>query len=225
MSGTAFTTWKPYDFGQPVSGSAGLIATGSTQATAQPVYQKVNVFQNVTVGTGCLLPFSYSPGAQIHILNRGANTLTVYPALGDQIENYGVNAGIQINPGATFVVVSFDSPVAHQPHTWWLDVGQGSSAGSSPAGGAGLGNDNGVLLLTTQTGWPTNGGAAGSLYNLFGSIGCQGPVTPNPAAAPLVYGTITSAQLLAFGGGNLPTTSPAVGSNIIWNNGGLLCVA
>jgi len=219
------TRWKPADYGDPVSGSAGLIATGSSQLDAQIVYQKVNVFQNVPVGSGAILPTSYSPGAQIHVLNRGANALNIYPGVGDQIENYGINAPIQINPGATFVVVNFDPPGWHYPHTWWLDVGQGSSGGPVPAGGDGLGNDNGVLLLTNQTGWPTAGTTPGALYNLFGSIGCTMPTTPNPAAPAIFFGSITSTQLLAAGGANLPLISPAVGSNQIWNNGGLLCVA
>jgi len=219
------TVWTPYDFGLPSTGSAGLVATGTTQGTAQPVTREINVFQNVPVGSGCILPSSYSPGATVHVLNRGANALLIYPAQGDQIENYGINTGISIGPGATFVVVSFDSPVAHQPRTWWLDVGQGSSAPPGPPGSDGLGNDQGVLLLTNQTGWPTVGGAPGSLYNLNGAIGCVPPTTPNPAAPPVVFGAVTSVQLLSIGGANLPVTSPAIGSNIIWNNGGLLCVA
>jgi hypothetical protein len=219
------TIWQPYDFGYPLAGRSGLITTGTNQATAQPVTVKINVFQNVATGTGCILPSSYSPGAEIHILNRGANALTVYPALGDQIENNGVNVPMTVNQGGTFVVVSFDAPLARQPRTWWLDVGANTSGGPTPPGGDGLGNDQGVLLLLNATGWPTSSGAPGSLYNLGGTIGCSGPTTPNPNAVPVVFGFITSVALLALGGANLPTTSPAVGSNIIWNQGGLLCVA
>ena len=219
------TAWMPYDFGLPLAGRSGLVALGSVQADAQPVTIKVNVFQNIATGTGCVLPSSYSPGAEIHILNRGANALMIYPALGDQIENFGINTGVSVGPGATFVVVSFDAPLARQPRTWLLDVGQGSSAPPGPPGSDVLGNDQGVLLLTNQAGWPTSSAAPGSLYNRGGTIGCTPPTTPNPAATPLVFGTISSTTLLSIGGANIPTTSPAVGSNIIWNQGGLLCVA
>lgn len=224
--GKAVTVWYPYDFGEPLPGKSGLIATGTTQRTAQPVTRKVNVFQNIPVGSGAILPTTYSPGAEIHILNRGANALLVYPGDGDQIENYGINTGLSFNPGGTCVVVSFDEVLGHLPRTWWLDVGQGSSAPSGGTPGSdGLGNDNGVLILTNQTGWPTESGLPGSLYNLGGIIGCTPPTTPNPAAPPVVFGMISSTQLLALGGANLPLVSPTIGSNIIWNNGGVLCVA
>lgn len=90
----------------------------------------------------------------------------------------------------------------------------------------GLSNVANVLNVTTTMGWPTSssGLAAGSVY-LTGSVAhVVAGITPNPAAAPLLFGTVTSAQLLALGGGNLPTSDP-VNVNQLWNNAGTINVS
>jgi hypothetical protein len=219
--------WQPMDFGYPVSGLSGLIGTGTTQLTAQPVSKKFNVFQNVSVQSGCILPSSYSPGTEIYVLNRGPNPLSIYPAFGDQIENYGINSAVAINAGASIILASFDQPLTHSPRTWWTMMlsGVGSVSGGTTPGSDGLGNDNGVLLLTNQLGWPTVSGAPGSLYNIVGLVYCTPPTNPSAGAPPVTFGFVSSTQLLVIGGANLPTSGPPVGSNIIWNNKGLLCIA
>jgi hypothetical protein len=231
--------WYPKDFGLPVSGLAGLTATGMTQLTAQPLMRHVNVFQHVPLGSGCILPSQYSPGIQIQILNRGPNPLILWPSLGDQIENFGINAGFSILAGSNAQTVSFDEPLAHNPRTWWLYGGGAGGGGIIPPdqggggtpGSAGLENDNGILILTDATGWPTAATTPGALYAdppIGGgptTIGCVGPTSPNPSAPPVMFGFITADALLALGGANLPITGPRPGSLIIWNNAGLLCVA
>lgn len=101
----------------------------------------------------------------------------------------------------------------------------------APLPDSGLTNNNGVLLLSGGTGWPTSnqGLAPGSLWAMggVGGIVCvvPGGTSPQPGSAPLVFGNVTSDQLLLFGSASLPQSGPPAGSSELWNNGGVVCVA
>lgn len=88
-------------------------------------------------------------------------------------------------------------------------------------------NDGGWLNLTLATGWPTSpsGLVAGAVWDNGGIVTVVPGVTPNPFAAPLYFGLVTSGSLLMLGGGNLPLTAPAAGSGQLWNNGGVVGIA
>lgn len=91
----------------------------------------------------------------------------------------------------------------------------------------GLTNDGGVLVLTggTATGWPvTSAGAAGSAWSNGGVCSVIPGAVPDPLAPPILFGGISPGGLLTLGGGNLPIVQPAVGSLILWNNGGEIWV-
>ncbi|PVX61226.1 DUF2612 domain-containing protein [Paraburkholderia unamae] len=92
----------------------------------------------------------------------------------------------------------------------------------------GLYNDGGVLALSAGIiGYPTSpsGLANGALWS-NGSVVCvAGHTTPNPAAPPVYFSSVTPSSLLYITGSNLPLSNPGVGSGILWNNGGVVCVA
>jgi hypothetical protein len=94
-------------------------------------------------------------------------------------------------------------------------------------GATGLVDDGGVLQVTNLTGWPTSTSmlAAGSVWSNGSLVSVISGVTPDPFAAPVFYGMITSAQLLTLGGGNLPLSNPGVGTGQLWNNGGVVSIA
>lgn len=129
-----------------------------------------------------------------------------------------LQAGTPIYQGPIWAV----SQIAFQP-LWVWDTISG-----------GLGNDGNVLyILYPPAGYPPNatGLAAGAVYlvpNFLPSneyaIGVVPGITPNPSAAPVIFGTVTAAQLLASGGGNLPLSNPKKGLGQIWNDGGLLVI-
>lgn len=48
---------------------------------------------------------------------------------------------------------------------------------------------------------------------------------PQPSAPPLYLYSTSTAELLATGGNNLPLTNPGVGTQQLWNNGGLISVS
>lgn len=90
-----------------------------------------------------------------------------------------------------------------------------------------LANDGGVLQLTDSTGWPTSptGLPAGAVWSNGGTVAIIPGIVPNPFAAPVYFGIITSAALLVLGGGNLPLSNPGVGSGQLWNAFGEIVIA
>ncbi|MDP9651724.1 hypothetical protein [Paraburkholderia caledonica] len=87
-------------------------------------------------------------------------------------------------------------------------------------------NDGGVLWMTAPLNYPTSpaGLSAGSVWYNGGAVSVVPGVTPDPAAPPVFFGTITASGLLALGGGNLPLTNPG-STGQLWNNGGVISIA
>jgi len=85
-------------------------------------------------------------------------------------------------------------------------------------------NDDGVLWMTSPLNYPVSpiGLAAGAVWYNGGTVS----VIPggSGAGAPVYFGSITAAALLALGGGGLPTSNPGV-HNQLWNNGGLISIS
>ena len=210
------------DFGELVPGVAGLNAAGSGQTTATDLTRKVNVFTTITTASvsGAVLPSSYATGSEVMVMNRTGSTMIVWPASGDKIETFGVNASMTVSNGWNISFVSFDPPLARSPRTWYVISRQ------SVDSGGGLTNDGG-FLLTDDADYPVTDAALppGSVWNNGGVVTVVSGVTPNPSAPAVYFGLISSTDLLALGGGDLPLTSPADGSLQLWNNGGVVCVA
>lgn len=88
-----------------------------------------------------------------------------------------------------------------------------------PPANAGLGNNNGVLYLTSPSGWPTidtfvspgmvwsNGGECTIAEGSFTAL----------SAVKIVFGTMAATQLLQIGARGLPLIQPLTGSGILWN--------
>jgi len=83
---------------------------------------------------------------------------------------------------------------------------------------------DGVLWMTSPLNYPVSpiGLAAGAVWYNGGTVS----VIPggSGAGAPVYFGSITAAALLALGGGGLPTSNPGV-HNQLWNNGGLISIS
>lgn len=85
-----------------------LTATGATQATAYPIMASINRFTTVAVGTGGRLQtVDLTPQSQIFVKNAGANTLNVYPAVGEEIDGLGLNVpvGVLATTVGTFIKI------------------------------------------------------------------------------------------------------------------------
>lgn len=82
--------------------SAALTAIGSTQATALALVSDFSIFGTVAASTGAIL------GARgiSFVVNNGANTLTLYPPVGGNINGGTLNAGISIPVGKSAYAIS-----------------------------------------------------------------------------------------------------------------------
>jgi hypothetical protein len=89
---------------------AGLVATGSTQATALPIVNDINMFTTVAASTGAVLPAFGS--AFVAVFNGGANSLAVYPPLGGTINGAAANTAFAVAAGKSTTFMSPDG------YTW-----------------------------------------------------------------------------------------------------------
>lgn len=87
-------------------------------------------------------------------------------------------------------------------------------------------NDGGILQLTAPYNYPLSSASLspGAVWYNGGAVSVIPGITPNPAAPPIYFDTITPPDLLAIGGGNLPLTDP-VNIGQLWNNGGLITIS
>ena len=90
------------------SSTAGLTATGSTQATALPISDDINVVTTAAASTGVILRNDLSQGDSQAVVNYGANTLAVYPPVGGKINNAAANAASNLATLKAGVFVSID---------------------------------------------------------------------------------------------------------------------
>jgi len=81
-------------------GSVAVTASGTNQATAAALSAGVNVVTSVAPNTGVVLP----SGGVTTVMDKGANTLNVYPASGAAIDSNATNSPVLIGVGgsATF---------------------------------------------------------------------------------------------------------------------------
>jgi len=91
--------------------ATGLVATGTTKATALVIAAAVNVFATVSSSKGALLP-SATGSPIVAIYNGGANALSVYAAGTDTI-----NAG---SAGAAFSVTNAKSATFIAAGNKWI---------------------------------------------------------------------------------------------------------
>jgi hypothetical protein len=84
-----------------------VTATGTTQATAAPVYGDTTVVTTTAASTGVILSGpQFTSGDDCIVCNLGANALLVYPPLGGQINALAVNAGFSVGAGKSAVFIA-----------------------------------------------------------------------------------------------------------------------
>ena len=124
-----------------------LTSTGSTQSDAYILVAEVNYFTTVASGTGAKLP-KIEEFAQdyIYIRNDGAETLKIYPYLGEFINSLSVNTPITIptNSGVLMQIIS---------ETKWISfpcevAGGGGGGGTVTSISSGNGMDFSTISTT-----------------------------------------------------------------------------
>ena len=85
-----------------------LTATGSTQADALQLSADINEVTTVASSTGAILPANCNIGDQIYVYSIGAQTLTVYPPVGETINAIAAGSGFSVATAktATFTKVN-----------------------------------------------------------------------------------------------------------------------
>jgi hypothetical protein len=86
-------------------GSA-LVAAGTTQATALPIVNDINMFATVAASSGAVLPSFGS--AFVAVFNGGANSLAVYPPVGGTVNGAAVNTAFAVAAGKSTTFMSPD---------------------------------------------------------------------------------------------------------------------
>ena len=78
-----------------VNNNNAVSAAGTTQGTATALTVDYNVITTAAASSGVVLPTA-TAGRRIVIVNKGANTLSIYPATGGTIDALAANAAIQV---------------------------------------------------------------------------------------------------------------------------------
>ena len=107
-----------------LSTTTGITAAGATQGTATAITTSNNVVSTVAAGTGVVLPTPAKAGFRLTVENRGANTLSVYPASGGTIDGAAANAAVSIPAGAAATYLAAST-------TQWFTAAFPIVAGSS----------------------------------------------------------------------------------------------
>lgn len=98
--------------------TSGAITAASTQTQGQqPLTNDINIVTTVGTTNDVVTLPSAEKGLEVRVLNRGANTLQVFPASGDAIDGGSVNAADTI---ATNTHVTY---VATDATNWYSIVG------------------------------------------------------------------------------------------------------
>ena len=191
-------------------------AAGSNQGTATALTNEINTLTTVTAGQGVVLPTAVA-GLTIIVINKGANTVNIYPATGAAIDSLGANAAITLVSSGW---IQFNAVSATQ---WYstanLSIGGVSSANNMNGGTAG------ALVYQTGAGATNFLAIGGSSYVLTSS----GTLPQWSAQSTLTAGSATTATNIASGAaGSLlyqsgvgATTTLAIGSSssILTSNG------
>src|ERR1700687_1512792 len=151
------------------SAADALTALGGGQAGALVLTKEINRFTTVAAGNGASLPAS-SPGLTIMVINGGANSLQVYGAGTDTIDDVATATGVSQMVGSLTI---YSCTVAGKWYTEGLGTGWSGSlqtvSFSAPLTALG-GGQGGALALT-------------SLLNLVGTCAVGNGVRL-PASAP-----------------------------------------
>ena len=201
-----------------------ISAAGASQGTATALTTDYNVVTTVAASTGVVLPAGLS-GRAITIVNRGANTLNVYPAAGGTIDALGANTPTTVLSNQTLTVEAISATqwyTVSNPGVSTFSAGTTgltpSSATAGPVTLAGTlvianGGTNSTTALSGSSIMISNGtsivqGAAGTTTTVLHG---------NAAGAP----TYAAVSLTADVSGVLPLANGGTNANLTAVNGGV----
>jgi hypothetical protein len=147
--------------GMKYSTTNSITAAGATQATATVLTTSYNVVTTVAASTGVALPTG-TAGLRVVVVNRGANTLNVYPANGSgaSIDGAAANTAVTlpVNASATYQAVS-----ATQWYTVDIPLTAGTATSVTYNNGSVSVNNTGVTSIAGTANQVTASAATGSV--------------------------------------------------------------
>jgi hypothetical protein len=85
--------------------ATGLTSSGTTQGTALALIKDINVVSTVAASSGVSLPTA-TAGMTVIVMNKGANTLLVYPPTGAAIDSLATNVAFTLPVGARLMFIA-----------------------------------------------------------------------------------------------------------------------
>ena len=83
----------------------GVVAAGTTQATAALAYADTVHVGTCAVGAGIIMSGpAFGPGDEQFVQNAGANACLIYPPVGSQINALGANAGFSLASNGSIIL-------------------------------------------------------------------------------------------------------------------------
>jgi hypothetical protein len=212
------------------SSTNSITAAGTTQGTATALTTDYNVVTTTASGTGVVLPAG-TAGRCISVVNRGANTLNIYPAVGGQIDALGTNIATTLVTNATLVLQSISAT------QWYIVSNSGSSGGVTTfsAGTTGFTPNSATSGAVTLAGTlnAANGGTGNATYAIGDLLQASATTTllRLPAVATgnaLISGGVTTQStwgkigLTTHISGTLAPGNGGTGATAVPTNGQLL---
>ena len=218
--------------GMKYSTTGSISAAGTTQGTGTALTTSYNIVTTVASGTGVVLPAG-SAGLRVVVVNKGANSLNVYPASGAAIDSAATNAAVvlPVNGTATYEALSA---------TQWYTVNPVTVAGTGTTITFGNGQttitNSGVTSLTAGTGISVSSGTGAITIGNTGVTsavagtgisvsGATGAVTFTNTGVTSLTGTANQITVSASTGAitlstpqNIATTSTPTFANLTLTN-------
>ncbi len=193
-----------------------IAAAGALQATATVLTRTYNIVTTVAAGTGVALPSVTIPGTIVTVVNRGANSLLVYPA---NLSLASIDSGLPNAPTA----IPINSSVSYQASsaTQWYTISSALSSSAAVNSVTGTPNQisasptSGAVVLSTPSTFLAPGtiqDTNGLLYSTSAAVSAGGATQGTATALTKSYNVITTVG--ASQGVRLPTLASA----------GLICI-
>ena len=185
-----------------------LTAAGANQGAALALTNDINIVTTTASGTGVVLP-TPTVGRVVVVINRGANPLNVYPAVGHSI-NGTANSAVVLAANATMIV--HGATVT----TWFSELTDltNSAVGTLPVGNGGTGVATLTGLVKGSGTSAFSAATAGTDYVVGGTL-TVGKIITQAATA-----TSGTSSLLITASTGTPTAGLVSGD--LWNTSGVL---
>lgn len=173
--------------------TTGISAAGSTQGTATALTTDYNVVSTVGASQGVVLPTA-TAGREVTIVNRGANTLSVYPATGASIDAAATNAAVTVPVNGE---ISFFASSTTQWYTTDPVVTAGTAISVTQGNGIITVANTGVTSVAAGTGISVSGGTGSVTISNTGvtsvalSDGSSTPIYTISGSPVTTTGTLT----------------------------------